>query len=139
MGAKILKFLVIGYFALGVQSASAQSSVYEVLMPGSCPHMSKDPRCWEALRPQRSICPDKEWCTVIRSVRQDSVGKFHCKDFNGYGFSCDKIVEQFGSQLEGEVVKVVATYVDRCHIPGGCGAGACITSYRAASFDQLCE
>lgn len=143
MGTKILKCLVVGCLALGLQAASAQSSIYEELLPGSCSHMSKNPRCWEGKDhtkpPRPSMCHSKDSCNVIKSVHQDSWGQFHCRAVNGHTFSCDKLVKQFGTQLDGVVVKITTPYVDGCHIPGGCGPRACVPSYGAASLDQSCQ
>ena len=139
MGTKILNWLVVGCLTLGLQTASAQFSIYDELVPGSCSNMSKNPRCWEGKEHTTVICPSKESCNVVKSVHQDSWGQFQCKGLNGHVFSCDKLVEQFGTPLEGIVVKVTTPYVDGCHIPGGCGHRACVPSYGSASLNQACQ
>jgi hypothetical protein len=143
MRTKIFKCLVVGCLALGLQTASAQLSVYDELVPGSCSHMSKNPRCWEdkdpTQQPRPTMCHSKDSCHIIKSVQLDNWGQFQCKAINGQVFSCDTLVEQLGTQLEGVLVKVTTPYVDGCHILGGCGSRGCVPSYGAASLDQACH
>lgn len=131
METKILKCFAAGCLVLGLQAESSQLD--------SCTYMSKDPRCWDCKnhpKPPATICLPKESCNVIKSVHKDSSGEFHCKAVNDRTFSCDKLVEVFGTQLEGMVVKVSTPYVDGCHVPGACGPNACVPSYGSASLDK---
>lgn len=143
METKFLKYLVAVCLTFGLQSASAQASLQEELIPGSCSYMSKNPRCWESQTdtkaPRPIKCQSKDSCNIIKSVHQDSSGQFHCKAIDGSAFFCNMIAEQIGTQLEGVVVKVTTPYVDACHIPGGCGPSACMPSYGEASLDESCQ
>ncbi len=143
MKTKILKCLMFVCLTVGVSSAFAQSLIIEDLRPGYCSHMSKNPRCWEGMdntpNPRQYVCLSRNSCSVIKSVHQDSSGKYHCKDVKGSSFSCNKLVEDFGTNLQGFVVKVTVPYFDSCHMPGRCVPKACMPGLGVANLDQSCQ
>lgn len=143
MKTKILKSLMFVLLTVGASRAIAQSSLSEVLIPGLCSEMSKNPSCWKeqgpSKQPRPTMCNSKSSCEEIRAVRMDSLGHYYCEGQSGADFSCHTLVEQFGTNLEGFMVKVTVPYVDGCHVLGGCGPKACVPSYGAASLDQFCQ
>lgn len=142
MKTKILKYLMFACLIAGMPSAFAQNSAHEEVALGSCSVWSKDPKCWEDKngKPSRPrLCLSESYCGVIKSVRQDSYGKFHCQADDGIDFSCQKLVEEFGTNLEGVQVKITSPYVDACHVLGGCGGNACVRSYGVAKLDPFCQ
>ena len=116
---------------------------YDDLVPGYCSPMSKNSICWEeqdnTRNPRPTPCLTRYACSVVQTVEQDSWGYFHCKGNNGQTFSCDDLVEKFGGNLYGLVVKVSTPYVDGCHVLGACGPRACVPNYGAASLDESCQ
>ncbi len=145
MGSIMLKCLLSVCITLGVSSALAQSSSYDDFRLSSCSPMSKDPKCWEdygyyrTSRPRPILCRSRSSCVVIESVQLNSMGKYECKAATGYGFSCERLVKQFGVNLEGMSVKLTTPYVDTCHILGGCGDRACSPGHGSASLDPSCQ
>lgn len=137
MKFKQISILSVTVFILGAVKAFAQIS------SAHCSHMSKDPKCWENRDntdfPRPYFCSSRNHCLEIESIHQDSRGKFHCTDSKGTSFDCNKLVQDFGINLQGLQVKVTTPYIDGCHIPGGCGPRACTPSYGTASFDEACE
>lgn len=137
MKTKILKCMMFVNLTIAASSAMAQSS-----LPGTCSPMSKNPICWEGqdhTKPPRTFCASKNSCDVIKTVQQNSSGTYLCKGGSGHVFSCDTLVEQFGTHIEGFVVNVTTDYVDGCHILGGCGSSGCVPTYGIASLDQSCQ
>jgi hypothetical protein len=118
MKTKILKCLMFVSLTIGASSVLAQS-----FMPGPCSPMSKNPKCWEGQDhtkpPRPAMCSTKNSCEMINNIQQDSSGNYRCKAVSGLAFSCNTLVEQFGTHLEGVVVKVTTPYVDGCHVLGG--------------------
>lgn len=143
MKTKFIEYLVIG-LTLGVSAAFAQTSAYEQLLPGSCSNMSKNPKCWEGrdnTHYPRSYCERKtgQSCAIVSSVHSDGSGRYYCKDYTKGAFDCNTLVQEFGLNLKGLVVKVIVPYVDACHIPGGCGPKACMPGFGTASLNEACE
>lgn len=130
--------VIVATLVLGASNAFAQR-----FPNGYCSNMSKDPKCWEnrdnTNNPRPYFCVSKNFCKTIKSLHQDSLGKFHCTDTNGGVFNCNKLVQDFGTNLQGLLVKVTTPYFDGCHIPGGCGPRACAPGYGTAKLDNSCQ
>ena len=132
MSNAVLTILIYGAASAFAQTFSAQCSL-----------MSKEPKCWESRdnsdfqRP--SICLPESHCSEVKTIHQDSRGKFHCTDTKGTSFGGEKLVREMGLDLEGLKVKVTTPYVDGCHILGGCGQRACVASYGTSSLDEACR
>jgi hypothetical protein len=94
----------------------------------TCHPASKNPICWEStpsVDSKPNPCQSYSKCTKIKTVTE-VVGGHECIDNKNKKFDCTKIVEQYGTYLEGMSVKIKVASYDVCHIPGACGSKSCI-------------
>lgn len=145
MNSKFFKCLIVGCLTFVASGSFAEEPIYDRLLPGSCSNMSKDPRCWEEKdnthNPRPNLCEGKrdESCEIIESVHAGRLGGYYCKATVNEVFDCSALVQEFGVNLKGVVVKVIVPYIDICHAPGGCGPKACMPSIGSAILDQSCQ
>lgn len=115
----------------------------QALLPGYCSQVSKNPNCWEEnisnKTSRQKSCLPKSSCETIASVNQNRLGQYFCKATNGLEFSCDKIVEELGTNVEGVIVNVTVPFIDWCHVLGACGDRTCTpTGHGEAHLDPAC-
>jgi hypothetical protein len=134
-----MKVLLSILFLLTV-NLHAQSSE-EILNPGYCSPMSKNPLCWEHPSNPRvppKFCPSDETITTIAEVKETTdksdKAKFTCTSINNQLFDCSEIVDHYGYDIIGSEVQVITKYFalshPGCHIIGGCQK--CVEGYSYA-------
>jgi hypothetical protein len=128
-----LQLILFSFFSiLGVANAQFDN----------CSKMSKNPKCWEGKDntkfPRLVICPTKQKCGTIKTVKLTKWNYYSCTGLDGQPFDCTTLVKEYGENLEGEEVLITTPYVDACHVPGACGSRACMPSWGSASISLKC-
>lgn len=140
-------FLFLALSTIVMSSAFASSHI-EDLRPGYCSRMSKNPICWE--RPNNphipaKICPSSSLCTSIEKVTETTgrraKAQFTCSDSQENSFDCSEIVDLYGKNIEGLIVKVSTNFYPvshpGCHVIGGCQR--CVEGMSFAEISHDCQ
>lgn len=132
-----MKTSLVIFLVLGCLNGWAQ------WVPNQCHPMSHNPRCWETpSNPNGELafrCRSALACTTIASAQEDGRGHYQCQAVSGERFRCDDLVREFGSDLSGLAVQLTTSYVDGCHVLGGCGGRACVPSDYGAQVSLSCQ